>query len=719
MVTALRQRLGATGNDGRNPESQSSTGLDSAAGRWLGRFRRWLTLPKTSVETRHTSTLDVDSIRILAEQLQEAFALYGPDGRLLVANQEYIRLHSHLADFVKPGMPFEDMIRASIELGYIADAVGREEEHIRQRLAQHRNPSGPILRTLTDGTSYLIKESRLPDGSVAVTQTDVSELTQAKEALRSEQQRFEELVKTASDWFWETDDQYRFTDVTVPVGKIGISPDEMRGKTRWQLAGGDPATDPHWAAHLANLEARRPFRDFRYSTELPLDQEAYHRVSGQSLVSDAGQLLGYRSISRNDGGRLHFSVSGQPVHDDSGKFTGYCGTTRDVTEEVVAGEQARAAHQRLLDAIECLPESFVLYDKEDRVVLCNSASHNRMPWGKTPIQPGMTFEDMMHEIAYSGLVAEARGREEEWVRESVESHRNPVGPREIHRTDGRWVLISERTTSDGGTVSIRMDVTEQKRAQIDRETAMQKAEEANRAKTNFLANMSHELRTPLNAIIGMSEMMGQRIFGPLHVPQYENYVESISTAGRHLLDLVNDMLDISRIESGHYTFTPQPVDPVMVIEDCRRIVLGQPGQDHPDVLLEIPATLPMIHCDLRALRQILLHLMGNAARLTPRGGKVVVDAAAEDGFLTIRLVNSGAGLDKSELDQLIRPFEQSERDAYTAPSERLGLGLAISDTLAKRLGGDLVIESQPGEGITMRLRLPRLSDRSESGRALA
>jgi signal transduction histidine kinase len=656
---------------------------------------------------RRAERSELDAIRILADQLQEGFALYDSDDRLLFANQEFVRLHKGLEDMIKPGMRFEDMIRASVERGQIPGAVGREEAHVRERLAQHRNPAGSILRTLSDGTSYIIKESLLPDGRVAVTQTDVSEMTQAKEALRVEQERFKELAEIASDWFWETDAKHRMTTVVAPVEKVGMSLERMRGKTRWELANVNPEEDSNWAVHLADLNARRPFRDFRYSVELQDDHDVYHRVSGHSVMNDAGQALGYHSFRRNDGNRRHFSASGHPVYDARGEFVGYRGMAREITEEVIVQEQARAAHQRLLDAIESMPESFVLYDAEDRVVLCNSASYNKMPWCKTPVEPGMKYEHMMQEIAYSGLVVEARGREEEWIRESVALHRNPAGPREIQRTDGNWLLITERKTSDGGIVAIRMDVTDQKRAQIDREDAIKRAEEANRAKSNFLANMSHELRTPLNAIIGMSEMMSLKIFGPMNVPRYEGYVESIATAGRHLLELVNDILDISRIESGNYTFSPQTVQPLAIIEDCRRLILEQPARGHADIVIDIDNPPPDIRSDVRAVRQILLNLMGNAIKFTPPDEKIWLRSETTDTHVAISVVDSGPGIAERDLDRIVRPFERADQNAYLARDDGLGLGLAICNTLAEGLGGELIIDSEVGVGTTVTLRLPR------------
>lgn len=656
---------------------------------------------------RRSERSELDAIRILAEQLQEGFALYDSDDRLLFANHEFVRLHKDLEDMIKPGMLFEDMIRASVARGHIPGAAGREEEHIRERLAQHRNPSGSILRTLSDGTAYIIKESLLPDGRVAVTQTDVSEMTQAKEALRVEQERFKELAEIASDWFWETDAQHRMTTLVAPVGKVGALLDIMRGKTRWELANVDPTEDSHWAVHLSDLDARRPFKDFRYSVEVGDDRDGYHRVSGHSVKNEAGQVLGYHSFRRNDGNRRHFSASGHPVYDISGGFVGYRGMAREITEEVIVQEQARAAHQRLLDAIESLPESFVLYDAEDRVVLCNSASYNKLPWCKTPLEPGMKFEQMMQEIAYGGLVAAARGREEEWIRENVEQHLNPAGPREIQRTDGSCLLITERKTSDGGIVAIRMDITEQKRAQIDREDAIKRAEEANRAKSNFLANMSHELRTPLNAIIGMSEMMSLQIFGPINVPRYEGYVESISTAGRHLLELVNDILDISRIESGNYTFSPQSMLPLAVLEDCRRLILEQPGREHAALVIDIDDPPPEIQSDIRAVRQILLNLMGNAIKFTPQDEKIWLRSETTDAYVAISVVDSGPGIAERDVERIVRPFERVDQNAYLARDDGLGLGLAICNTLAEGLGGALIIDSELGVGTTVTLRLPR------------
>ena len=453
------------------------------------------------------SDLDIETIQWLSDDLREGFALYDPEDRLVVANPEYMRLHNAVADILKPGLTFETMIREMVRRGLVSDAIGNEEAFLAARMQQHRNPLGPVLRRLADGRAYIIKETRLRDGTIICRENDVTELVSAKEALHESEERFKTLAKIASDWFWETDAQHRLTAMTesqhLAVGTL----QGILGRTRWEMVGADPVNDPHWAKHKADLDAHRPFKDFHYTYVPSTGMSTHFRVSGSAVFNKAGLAIGYRTTPKDDGGRRHFSVSGMPVFDRSGRFTGYRGTSREITKEILTERRAALAHQRLLDAIEAMPESVLLCDAEDRVVLCNSATYTRLPWCKTLIEPGMKFEDLLRDIAFTGKVAEARGCEEAWIRENLERHRAADGARQYRHTDGRWVEITERKTADGGTVVIRADITEKKQQELEREAALTQTREENRAKSTLMATVTHELRTPVNTVMRMVEKL--------------------------------------------------------------------------------------------------------------------------------------------------------------------------------------------------------------------
>ena len=660
--------------------------------------------------------LDLLLLNDVAEQLQDGVAIFGPDDRLVFVNSRYVDLHPELADIMEPGVHFEELVRAGVERGFVVEAVGREDAHVEQRLNQHRNPRQPILRYRTDGRSYLIKESRLDDGSIVVTETEVTDIIAAQESLRESSRRFQDLAEIGSDWLWETDDEFRFTNLSDPAREAGLNFEGFIGKTRWELADGDPANDPMWARHKADLEAHRSFRDFRYSFVPSSSPTKHHRVTGGAVHNATGQVIGYRSVRRNDGGRRHFSVSGVPVFDREGCFTGYRGVAREISEQILAEKRAAFAHQRLLDAIEALPESFILCDADDRVVLCNSASNNKMPWLKAPIEPGMKFGDYLRDLAYSNLIPEARGHEDEWIRDRMKLHREPSSSREVRRTDGRWIQVSERRTADGGTVILRTDITDRKRAELDREALLTQVKEENRAKSTFLANLSHELRIPVNAIAELAAQITAETGTSAAVDGQKEAVAAIRSAALHLTELIDGALSISRLEVGRYALQPKPVETGAVIRECCNTVWSRPEPGAPALSVELPGDLPAIHVDEQAIRHILQCLLSDAYRYTPANCSVVVTAMDEADHVDIAVANDGPGIREEDVALLMRPFDRGAQDGWVTQYNGFGLGLTTAEALAGRMGGILSVASPADGGTIVTVRLPRSPEEaSEAG----
>jgi two-component system cell cycle sensor histidine kinase PleC len=232
-----------------------------------------------------------------------------------------------------------------------------------------------------------------------------------------------------------------------------------------------------------------------------------------------------------------------------------------------------------------------------------------------------------------------------------------------------------------------------------------RAETANRSKSEFLANMSHELRTPLNAIIGFSEMMESGIFGPLGSPKYQEYTTDIRSSGQHLLELINDILDMSKIEAGRMTLEMQNIDLAPVVTESLRLVSGR--ADIASVRIHNSVTsLPGIDADKRAIKQVLLNLLSNAIKFTPAGGEIFVDAENHKDGLTISVRDTGIGIPASALPKIGRPFEQVESQ-HSKKHKGTGLGLALSRSLVEMHGGTLTIASTEGVGTTVSFTLPR------------
>ncbi len=288
-----------------------------------------------------------------------------------------------------------------------------------------------------DGTEKTVREigeSVLNDEGPPVRMTgtihDITKAKQDEQTLRNSEQRFREFAESSSDWFWEMGPDLRFKYMSEKHNNMsGLSPEEVIAKTREELGGGDP-DDQNWKHHLADLKAHRPFRDFRYSKHT------------------------------DDGRVFHYSTSGAPVFDKRGNFEGYRGTGSNLTAEVEAEQMARDAQRKLYEAIEAIPEGFVVFDANDRMVLCNSRYREFYIGHADLFKIGEKFEDILRVGVTRGDFAIPADHEEEWIRNRVAQHNNPGEDFLQELGDGRILMISERRTQNGGIVGLRTDVTE-------------------------------------------------------------------------------------------------------------------------------------------------------------------------------------------------------------------------------------------------------------------
>ena len=236
--------------------------------------------------------------------------------------------------------------------------------------------------------------------------------------------------------------------------------------------------------------------------------------------------------------------------------------------------------------------------------------------------------------------------------------------------------------------------------------ARDSADEANRAKTRFLANMSHELRTPLNAIIGFSDIMRSEIFGPVGAAKYKQYVSDINRSGSHLLQLINDILDVAKIEVGAQTLNEAVIDLAGTLRQCGQLVEPQARAAAVSLAVDASGRLPALRADPTRFRQIVLNLLSNAIKFTPAGGKVWLSAAVEaGGRMLVQVRDTGIGMKQEDVPRALLPFVQLDSAPRGDPGT--GLGLALVKTLVEAHGGTLAIDSEPGKGTTVSIRMPQ------------
>ncbi|WP_208440410.1 sensor histidine kinase [Bartonella raoultii] len=403
------------------------------------------------------------------------------------------------------------------------------------------------------------------------------------------------------------------------------------------------------------------------------------------------------------------------------------GISFDISEQQQLAEQTAQADLRIRDAIENISESFVLWDAEGRLVMSNSKFCEYAAIPKQILQSG---------IQRATVEAMARPALSEYPLKD-DGTGNLTSIRQT--ADGYWLKINERRTQDGGLVCIGTDISELKQQQEkfedserrlfsfiqelkrtrgsaqQRATEVEKlnkslkaekerAESANKAKSEFLANMSHELRTPLNAILGFSDIMLQSTFGPLGSQRYKEYMHDIYNSGTHLLTLINDILDMSKIEAGRFTLDCKNTDLEPIISEAVRTLTPQAQEKNIAVTTNIT---PELHAEVdgRAMKQIFLNLISNAVKFTPSGGNIDVCAFKKKDNLIFKITDTGVGIPQSAIKKLGQPFEQVENQ-LTKSHTGSGLGLAISRSLLELHKGKLEITSKEMKGTTVTIIMP-------------
>ncbi len=606
------------------------------------------------------------------------------DGRLIYANQQYRRLQRVMAEkragFLAidsmPAFPITEIIR---EIAASGRTIRRED----------------VIENTSETEFFSSQHFPVRDdrGSLVaiggVYQNATREARAWLETLAA-RDRFRDVARLVLDWVWETDPAFNFTYVSARIMDVlKLHPRHLQGTSLFTLG--------RFKAAGVTPDGQIPGHDQSDANAAPLPDRNMRSSFRDALFE----------IVSKDGEVQLFLMSGLPMFDErTGAFKGFRGTARDITAEMEVRRTAEQSQRRLADTIENISEGLALRDSRSRLNLCNSKFREIFRDIADAVTIKTPFAHILAAARDAGLVASPKEALDQWIAQAAPGSRLPA-PLEIQLSDGRWLKINESRSTKGGVLTMLSDITEIKCREEALIAAKLDAERASHSKGEFLANMSHELRTPLNAIIGFSEIMLTETFGPLGSRRYLEYIKDIHDSSRHLLGVINDILDISKNEAGKLQLNEEDVDLIGEIRSTARLFAEQAMEGRIALKLDLPKALPRVWADARKIKQVLLNLISNAVKFTPAGGTVSVRLFRESasGDVIVAITDTGIGIEERDVEKVFSAFGQVE-NSMSRRHEGTGLGLPLSLALVEIHGGKIALQSKVGAGTTVTVRLP-------------
>ena len=541
-----------------------------------------------------TTTLSTEEQLFLAiEALAELVVLFDAADRIVIANAAWRDLNKEVEETTRPGVKFEDHLRALLARKLIPEAIGREEEWLRERMERHRNPTGSFELTRQNGRRTRVFEQRLPNGGTILILSDITDSKLAERALRESEERFRAVVNNSPTKIHIKDAEGRYLLINDLAGQLfGFTEETALGKSTFDLFPKDKAEA--FAAH-------------------------------DRMVMDSGKAVEQEEEwQRGDELRTFLTIK-FPICDHAGEVTGVGAIGTDITDRKKVEAALRESEAQLQERIAELEQA------------------------------------------------------------------------------------QQRLQRQGADLV---------RLAADLQVARDQAESANRAKSEFLATMSHELRTPLNAIIGFSEIMMAERLGPIGTGSYRDYAQDINVSGLHLLSLINDILDLSKVESGLDELHEVNIDVPEMVDSVLRLVKQRARTGGVALEPKITKDLPWLFGDERKLKQILVNLLTNAIKFTDTGGKVSIDCHCDrDGRHIFVVADSGIGIAEKDIPKAMSQFGQVD-SAFNRKHEGTGLGLPLTKALVEMHGGTMDLTSEIGAGTTVTLCFPASRNVSRGESAL-
>jgi len=633
--------------------------ISQRIGAEVNRWRSESALQESEQQLRSTK----QKLETAIESFSDGFALFDADDRFVLANETYLTYHPQIRKFQVPGVKFEKIVKKLAEVGFYGNTPDENEALVQMRLESFRSRKS-FEYEMEDGRWYQVNQFTTAEGGTAIVRINVTNLKKAEVARTEAENRFRAVVDHSSSPIFFKDLDGRFLLANSEYEKLyGVTFEEIKGKTSRDL-----------------------FGDEAFNAILQHDEEL---IRTQQAVARVENLVGREYLS-----------SKFPVFDGHGVIIGLGGIDTDVSELRRAVE-ARAKSEARFGDFAQLSSDWLWEMDEDLHFTYTSPDKGDEPEKNYTV-------DILGKTRWEAAGADPH-RVEHWRRHKADLDAH------IPFTDFRFSFLNENGERRYRRVSgipVFDDAGEFRgyRGSSNDETEIMEAKEiaeaANRAKSEFLANMSHELRTPLNAVLGFSEVMVRETFGSIGNERYREYAADIHASGTHLLDLINDVLDLSRIEAGRLELRDEKIEINKAIEATLRMVRERAVAKGISLKSDFHASAPTVMGDMRAIKQIVLNLLTNAVKFTPKNGNVSISSIVNsDGSVVVCVVDTGIGIHESDIPTILEPFGQvSTTD--TRAQDGSGLGLPLAKRLSELHGATFILESKVGFGTKIAVQFP-------------
>ena len=671
------------------------------AGRRADRERHGLAAARRAERASAEGIRDAKSLlQLVFDHAGQGIAVFDRSERLMAWNDQVAALSALTPAVLRRGVTLEACVRDRVQQGPLAPDA--QEAEVQRRLQELRLREPGVLRYgLVDGRAVELRRDPLPDGGLVLFLADITEREASRRAADRQQRMLALVLERTEQGFWYIDNDLRTTDANPAMCR-------MLGLTRPQLLG-------------------RSIHDFA-------DAENRAIFDLHAARREAGHAGGYEiALTRADGRQVHCFNNATPVFDAGGRKTGALGLFSDITDQKLAQQQVRQAGEALAQkskvlalTLDSLAQGVLNVDAQGRCTAWNSRFLELLHFPPDLMATRPLLTDLLHwQLAHDEFGDQLCRMDDEGrasVARALQAAPASFGHRYRRtRADGTVLDVASHFAADGSLVRTYTDVTASVAAEAaliaardEAERAREQAEAANRAKSDFPSRMSHELRTPLNAILGFAQLLQVDATDPPSAGQRQR-LEALMRGGHHLLALINDVLDVARIEAGNLQLTLEPVDLARLVPDA--LALVQPMAQARGVVLAAAAGLPAgaggqgaaapagpwVLADATRLRQVLLNLLSNAIKFNRDGGDVGVQVLADADGVWLEVSDQGAGIPPDHVPRLFQAFERLDMEGAV---EGTGIGLALSRSLVALMHGTIGVRSTLGEGSVFWVRLP-------------